>query len=115
MGRRSTTNSTVNSSRQEERDRLAASRLLERCASRSKRAKRVLLLLQAGNPFVKVLAEIQKMQTVIDEEGKLDAKQLSWCNSERDTNNANLQAKTDAISNINTAITDLETSIDDPE
>jgi hypothetical protein len=111
LKRRSTTNSTI----RDERDRLTASRLLERSANRSKRVRRVFLLLQAGNPFLKVLAEIEKMQTVIDEEGKLDAKQLAWCNNEREENNKNLQAKNDAIGTINTEITNLVNSIDDPE
>jgi len=44
-----------------------------------------------------------------------DAKQLAWCNEETSTNEANLEAKTTQIQDINTAITDLITLIDDPE
>merc|ERR1719333_322310 len=72
-------------------------------------------MLQAENPFDKVLGEIDKMLELIVAEGKADKEQLDWCNSERESNHADLQEKKDQIETLNTEITDLDTLINDPE
>jgi len=95
--------------------RVAATKVLEHCSHHSKRAHRVMLLLQAGNPFATVLTEIEKMITLIDAEEAQDTKELNWCNAERETNDATLEQKVIDISTIETQITDLTNPIEDPE
>jgi len=72
-------------------------------------------LLQAGNPFDVVLAEIEKIIALIAEEGTADKENLDWCNSERTANDADVATKVQEIAGLNTAITDLESTINDPE
>jgi len=91
-----------------------AQQLLRRCASRSTRVRGVLALLEVGNPFDRVIAEIAKMQALIDEEAALDSKQLKWCTDERATSNTNLGVKNSEISGLHGVINDLDSTIDDP-
>merc|ERR1719375_468235 len=97
--------------------RLQAVDVLKRAAGMQKslRLARIAAQLEAGNPFAVVLEEIQKMIELIGKEGKADKEQLDWCNSERESNHADLQEKKDQIETLNTEITDLDTLINDPE
>lgn len=89
-------------------------RSLQTCSKRSRKVLRVLALLQAGNPFERVLEEITKMQTLIQKEGKVDQMQLDWCNTERDANNVELLSKNTQIGTLNGGIEDTRISINDP-
>jgi len=84
-------------------------------SAKSGRVRRVAVLLQAGNPFDKVLTEIDKMIELIDKEAKNDKKQKDWCTSERETNDANLEEKKEKITTIEGRIDELVDSIDNPE
>jgi len=72
-------------------------------------------MVQKGNPFVEVLAEIEKMLDLIVEEGKQDKENLDWCNTEREENDASLTEKINQIDTLNGEIETLEETIDDPE
>eukprot|EP00401_Gymnodinium_catenatum_P037153 CAMPEP_0117492228 /NCGR_PEP_ID=MMETSP0784-20121206/18473_1 /TAXON_ID=39447 /ORGANISM="" /LENGTH=771 /DNA_ID=CAMNT_0005287041 /DNA_START=74 /DNA_END=2390 /DNA_ORIENTATION=+ len=91
-----------------------AQQMLLRCAARSRRVRRVIALLEAGNPFDRVLAEIAKMQALVDAEAVLDSKQLTWCNDARATSGASLDAKKLDISSLGDLINNLVNSIEDP-
>merc|ERR1719271_1022908 len=60
-------------------------KLLERAARRQKSLKiaKIVVMLQAENPFDTVLEEIKKMIEIIDQEAKADLEQKEWCESER--------------------------------
>mmetsp|Transcript_96605 Transcript_96605/g.273190 ORF Transcript_96605/g.273190 Transcript_96605/m.273190 type:complete len:746 (-) Transcript_96605:89-2326(-) len=94
--------------------RMEAQALLQRAAKRSARLARVAAMLQAGNPFDIVLAEIQKMVDLIAKEDKADDDQLAWCNSERATNRAELGRKNNQISTLEGEIQVLIQAIEDP-
>jgi len=84
-------------------------------ASHSPRATKIAAMVQKGNPFVEVLAEIEKMLDLIVEEGKQDKENLDWCNTEREENDASLTEKINQIDTLNGEIETLEETIDDPE
>jgi len=79
------------------------------------RAQKIMALVQAENPFEKVLGEIDKMLKLIEEEGKQDKENLDWCNAERTENHANLDDKVNQVDTLNEEIEELTTTIDDPE
>jgi DNA repair exonuclease SbcCD ATPase subunit len=83
--------------------------------SKSQRLQSVLGGLRGGNPFDRVIKEIEKMLSLIEEEGKEDKKQLDWCESERDALDDELTKRNDQIETLDSEITDLKTEIDDPE
>jgi hypothetical protein len=76
---------------------------------------RIFAALQASNPFTTVLAEIKKMLSLIAEEEKVDQEKLTWCNTERDTNNKNLATKEAEIITLNGEIDELTNTIENPE
>jgi DNA repair exonuclease SbcCD ATPase subunit len=84
-------------------------------SSNSKRLQLVVSGLRKGNPFDKVIKEIEKMLSLIEEEGKEDKKQLDYCDSERTSSNQELDRRNDEIETLDSEITDLENEIDDPE
>jgi len=88
---------------------------LEHAPVRSSRIMQLLVLLRDGNPFTKVLEEIDSMMELIQKEQKVDDEQLSWCKTERTESRANQKAKETEIKELKSSITDLETSIDHPE
>jgi DNA repair exonuclease SbcCD ATPase subunit len=94
--------------------RLMVQRLLKKASLRFPRIRRVAALLQAGNPFDKVLAEITKIQALIEEESEADSKQLQWCTTETDTSNADLASKVEQLGGLNTAISTITNSIENP-
>merc|ERR1719203_1174518 len=82
--------------------------------SSSGRMSKILALLAANNPFTIVLKEIQKMIDLISAEGEVDEEQLTWCKSERKTNNENLKTKKAEIVTLNDQIATLVDLIDNP-
>merc|ERR1719329_569808 len=82
--------------------------------SASPRTKKIIAMVQKGNPFTEVLAEIKKMLKVIVEEGKQDKTNLDWCNDEREENDQNLAEKIDEIDTLNGEIETLVDTIDNP-
>jgi len=62
-----------------------------------------------------VFKEIDKMLALIDEEGESDAKQLDWCNEERDAQKKTLEEKDTMIENLRGEITEVDNAINDPE
>jgi chromosome segregation ATPase len=81
---------------------------------KSTRLSRVWLMVEVGNPFKKVLTEIEKMIALNEEEGKQDKKNLDWCNSERKENKDNLKERKAEIVTLTGDIDQLKTTIDDP-
>jgi len=67
-----------------------------------------------GNPFTKVFSEIEKMKSLMEEEAKHDQEQKTWCEGETKANTDNLDVKKGQLSNLETAITTLDTTINDP-
>jgi hypothetical protein len=82
--------------------------------SASPRTKKIIAMVQKGNPFTEVLGEIKKMLKVIVEEGKQDKTNLDWCNDEREENDENLAEKIDEIDTLNGEIETLVDTIDNP-
>jgi len=83
-------------------------------SKQSSRLMRVVASVEAGNPFEKVLVEIEKMKSLNEEEGKEDKKNLDWCKKERDENEKSLQDRKDEILALDGDIDQLTTTIDDP-
>jgi len=96
--------------------RQEAQNFLRRAAGsqRSLMLSKIAALLEAENPFTVVLEEIKKMIALLQEEDQADDEQFNWCNSERTTNNNNLDAKNLQIQQLEGQIQELETLIDDP-
>lgn len=82
---------------------------------KSARLAKVAGLLAAHNPMAVVLAEIEKIITIISEEGSADQKQHDWCTGERTTNDANLAQKNVNILALDGDISGLVTHIEEPE
>lgn len=95
--------------------RQLALQLLEHAPFRSSRIMQLLVLLRDGNPFTKVLEEIDSMKELNEKEQQVDDEQLSWCKSERKESEANQKAKETEIKELKLAISELETNIDHPE
>jgi hypothetical protein len=83
-------------------------------SAKSARLAKAAAIVELGNPFEKVLKEIEKMKTINVEEGKEDKKRLDWCNSERTENEANLADREGEITTLEGDIDQLTTTIDDP-
>jgi len=81
----------------------------------SPRLARVAALLQAGNPFAVVLAEVQKMVDLIAAEEVEDDRQLAWCQSERATSRASIARKNSQITALLAEIGGLTRTIEDPQ
>lgn len=95
--------------------RLMVQRLLTKASLRFPRIRRVAALLQAGNPFDKVLAEITKIQALIEDESKADSQQLQWCTTETDTFTQDLTGKEAQLGGLNSGISTITSSIENPE
>jgi len=94
-----------------------ASELLRKAAMQqhSARLNKVFVLLQAGNPFSSILEQITKMTKLIDEEQKVDEEQKTWCETTNDKNNQNLDGTKDSLNTIESDITKLKNSLNDPK
>jgi len=75
---------------------------------------KILAFLEAGNPFTVVLDEIAKMIKLLEGEDEADTQQKTWCDTERSTNNANLEKKKLSIATLNSEIATLKDRIDNP-
>lgn len=67
--------------------------LLQQAARKhqSMRLVKIAALLEAGNPFTKVLDAITKLVAIIKAEGKADEENLEWCNTEREESDATIK------------------------
>jgi len=83
-------------------------------SGKSARLARVLGAVEAGNPFQKVLIEIEKMKKLSVEEGKADKKNLDWCKDERTNNGKNLDDRKAEILTLTGDIDKLTATINDP-
>jgi hypothetical protein len=92
-------------------------KLLQRIALKQKSLKiaRIIVLLEAENPFETVLKEIKKMIVIIDEEQKTDDEQLAWCGSEREEYHGNKEKAEASIEDLKAEIEKLDDSINNPE
>lgn len=82
---------------------------------RSLKIARILVLLQAENPFDTVLKEIKKMIAIIDEEQKADEEQKKWCETERDEYHTNKEKAESSILDLQDTIAELDDSINNEE
>merc|ERR1719217_1761738 len=90
---------------------------LTRAAKRSKSLKlaRVAVSLEAGNPFDKVMKELDAMIELIAKEEKADDEQKAWCDSEREDNHATLEDKTTNKGSLEGKVVELTDSIENAE
>jgi len=72
---------------------------------KSMRLARIAVSLEAGNPFSKVVGEIQDMITLIAKEESADDEQKAWCDSEREDNHEQKSIKKTNIMSLNGEIT----------
>jgi len=98
----------------DKRQRLAMQLSKVATAQRSVLTSKVIVMLQMGNPFAKVLSEIDKMLELLSAEQKVDDDQLDWCKKEQDESNNNLDSKKAQISSLEEVITKLDVQINDP-
>merc|ERR1719217_950784 len=90
---------------------------LTRAAKRSKSLKlaRVAVSLEAGNPFDKVMKELDAMIELIAKEEKADDEQKAWCDSEREDNHAQLDDKTTNKESLEGKVVELTDTIENAE
>merc|ERR1719217_399255 len=90
---------------------------LTRAAKRSKSLKlaRVAVSLEAGNPFDKVMKELDAMIELIAKEEKADDEQKAWCDSEREDNHATLEDKTTNKGSLEGKVVELTDTIENAE
>merc|ERR1719162_1753726 len=90
---------------------------LSRVAQRSKSLKlaKIAVLLEAGNPFDKVIEELDAMVVLIAKEEKADDEQKAWCDSERDDNHAQLDDKTTNKGSLEGKVVELTDTLDNAE
>merc|ERR1719453_2866387 len=90
---------------------------LSRVAQRSKSLKlaKIAVLLEVGNPFDKVIEELDAMVELIAKEEKADDEQKAWCDSEREDNHAQLDDKTTNKESLEGKVVELTDTIDNAE
>merc|ERR1719217_1293932 len=90
---------------------------LTRAAKRSKSLKlaRIAVSLEAGNPFDKVMEELDAMIELIAKEEKADDEQKAWCDSEREDNHATLEDKTTNKGSLEGKVVELTDTIENAE
>merc|ERR1719387_1968903 len=90
---------------------------LSKVAQKTKSMKlaRIALSLETGNPFNKVIVELDNMVELIAKEEKADDDQKVWCDSEREDNHDQKATAEDNIDSLESKITDLTDSIDNAE
>jgi len=79
---------------------------------KSLRLARIAVSLEAGNPFSKVVAEIDGMIALIAKEEAADDEQKDWCDSEREDNHEQKSIKESNIVSLNGEITDHIDALD---
>merc|ERR1719498_1733335 len=90
---------------------------LTRAAKRTKSLMlaRIAVSLEAGNPFDKVIAELDAMVELIAKEEKADDEQKAWCDSEREDNHEQLADKTDNKDSLEGKVVELTDTIENAE
>merc|ERR1719379_406249 len=90
---------------------------LTRAAKKTKSLKlaRIAVSLEAGNPFDKVIAELDAMIELIAKEEKADDEQKAWCDSEREDNHATLEDKTTNKGSLEGKVVELTDTIENAE
>jgi hypothetical protein len=76
---------------------------------------KVVVALESGNPFNKVVAELDEMIAIIHKEEKEDLEQKGWCDSEREENHEQLDNKKSGEDALNGDITQLLDEINNEE
>jgi hypothetical protein len=76
---------------------------------------KVAVALEGGNPFNKVVAELDQMIAIIAKEEKEDVEQKEWCDSEREDNHAQLANKKSGQDQLNGEIVSLTDEIENEE
>jgi hypothetical protein len=72
---------------------------------------KIVVMLQADNPFDTVLEEIKKMIAIIDEEAKADLEQKTWCQEEREEYHSNKEKAERSIEDLKAKILEKEEQI----
>merc|ERR1719473_978617 len=90
---------------------------LTRVAQRSKSLKlaKIAVSLEVGNPFDKVIEELDNMVELIAKEEKADDEQKAWCDSEREENHAQLDDKTTNKESLEGKVVELTDTIENAE
>merc|ERR1719482_602670 len=90
---------------------------LTRAAKKTKSLKlaRIAVSLEAGNPFDKLIEEIDNMVELIAKEEKADDEQKAWCDSEREDNHAQLDDKTTNKESLEGKVVELTDTIENAE
>merc|ERR1719473_2352641 len=90
---------------------------LVRFAKRTKSLKvaRIAMALEGGNPFNKLIEEIDAMVVLIAEEEKADDEQKAWCDGEREENHAQLDDKTTNKESLEGKVVELTDTIENAE
>merc|ERR1719387_1724861 len=83
--------------------------------TKSMKLARIALSLETGNPFNKVIVELDNMVELIAKEEKADDDQKAWCDSEREDNHEQKATSEDNIDSLEGRITELADSIDNAE
>jgi len=105
FGEVGSTNSFVQLSRhvkrQEPRDDVSKQMLKDAGTHKSGRLAKVAVGMMLGNPFDKVVEELEEMLEIIAKEEKADDEQKAWCDSEREENHAQKSDKESTITTLN--------------
>merc|ERR1719169_412424 len=90
---------------------------LSRVAKRTKSLKlaKIAVSLEVGNPFDKVIEELDNMVELIAKEEKADDEQKAWCDSEREDNYAQLDDKTTNKESLEGKVVELTDTIENAE
>merc|ERR1719235_2095125 len=90
---------------------------LTRVAKRTKSLKlaRIAISLETGNPFDKLIVEIDNMVELIAKEEKADDDQKAWCDEEREDNHDQLSAKTSNKESLEGKVVELTDTIENAE
>jgi len=90
---------------------------LTRAAKKTKSLKlaRIAVSLEAGNPFDKLIGEIDAMIELIAKEEKADDEQKEWCDSEREDSHAQLDDKTTNKESLEGKVVELTDTIENAE
>lgn len=82
---------------------------------KSLKLARVAVSLEQGNPFNKVVAELDQMLEIIAKEEKEDVAEKAWCDDERSENHVKLDAKIDNKEQLEGQIVGLTDDIENEE
>merc|ERR1719240_2592019 len=84
-------------------------------STKSLKLARVAMALEVGNPFDKVIEELDSMVELIAKEDKADDEQKAWCDSEREENHAQLDDKTTNKESLEGKVVELTDTIENAE